>query len=121
MSNLIVYSDGELELKISINHETIWLTQKQLADLFDVESNNITYHIKNIYKQKELAKNSTTQKIRVVQKEGNREVERSVDLYNNVITKKNFHDRFLIIDENHIYHIGASLKDAGKKLLHSAN
>ena len=115
MSNLIVYSDGELELKISINHETIWLTQKQLADLFDVESNNITYHIKNIYKQKELAKNSTTQKIRVVQKEGNREVERSVDLYNNVITKKNFHDRFLIIDENHIYHIGASLKDAGKK------
>jgi hypothetical protein len=81
-SNIVVYNDGELELKISVNDETIWLTQKQLGELFNVESHNITYHIKNIYKHKELMKNPTTQKIRVVQKEGDRKVERDVDHYN---------------------------------------
>jgi len=81
-SNMVIYNDGELELNVSVENETIWLTQKQLGELFHVESHNITYHIKNIYKQKELEKNSTTQKIRVVQKEGNREVERDVDHYN---------------------------------------
>ncbi len=80
--NIVVYNDGELELKVSLKSETLWLTQKQLGELFDVESNNITYHIQNIYKQKELEKNPTTQKIRVVQKEGNRNVERDVDHYN---------------------------------------
>ena len=82
ISNIIVYNDGELELKVSVENETIWLTQKQLGELFNVESHNINYHIKNIYKQKELMKNPTTRKIRVVQKEGNREVEREVDHYN---------------------------------------
>ena len=82
ISNIIVYNDGELELKVSVENETIWLTQKQLGELFNVESHNITYHIKNIYKQKELIKNPTTRKIRVVQKEGNREVERDIDHYN---------------------------------------
>jgi len=81
-SDIVVYNDGELELKISVNDETIWLTQKQLGSLFNVESHNITYHIKNIYKQNELEKTSTTQKIRVVQKEGKREIERDVDHYN---------------------------------------
>ena len=82
ISNIIVYNDGELELKVSVENESVWLTQKQLGELFNVESHNITYHIKNIYKQKELIKNPTTRKIRVVQKEGNREVERDIDHYN---------------------------------------
>ena len=82
MSDLIIYQNGELELNIQITDEMIWLNQKQLSELFEVESNNITYHIKNIYKQKELEKFSTTQKIRVVQKEGNREIERNIDHYN---------------------------------------
>ena len=82
MSDLIIYQNGELELNIQITDEMIWLNQKQLSELFEVESNNITYHIKNIYKQKELEKFSTTQKIRVVQKEGKREIERDIDHYN---------------------------------------
>lgn len=82
ISNLVVYNDGELELKISMDNETVWLNQKQLGELFSVESHSVTYHIKNIYKQKELQKNSTTRKIRVVQKEGSRKVEREVDHYN---------------------------------------
>ncbi|MGD9555123.1 MAG: RhuM family protein [Arcobacteraceae bacterium] len=82
ISNLVVYNDGELELKISMDNETVWLNQKQLGELFSVESHSVTYHIKNIYKQKELQKNPTTRKIRVVQKEGSRKVEREVDHYN---------------------------------------
>ena len=82
ISNLVVYHDGELELKISMDNETVWLNQKQLGELFSVESHSVTYHIKNIYKQKELQKNSSTRKIRVVQKEGSRKVEREVDHYN---------------------------------------
>ncbi len=81
-SDMVIYNDGELELNVSVTEDTLWLTQKQLGELFNVESHNITYHIQNIYKQKELEKNPTTQKIRVVQKEGKREVERDVDHYN---------------------------------------
>ncbi|MEK6658933.1 MAG: RhuM family protein [Campylobacterota bacterium] len=81
-SDMVIYNDGELELNVSVTQDTLWLTQKQLGELFNVESHNITYHIQNIYKQKELEKNTTTQKIRVVQKEGKREVERDVDHYN---------------------------------------
>jgi len=81
-SDMVIYNDGELELNVSVTQDTLWLTQKQLGELFNVESHNITYHIQNIYKQKELEKNPTTQKIRVVQKEGKREVERDVDHYN---------------------------------------
>jgi len=81
-SDMVIYNDGELELNVSVTKDTLWLTQKQLSELFNVESHNITYHIQNIYKQKELEKNPTTQKIRVVQKEGKRKVERDVDHYN---------------------------------------
>lgn len=82
MKDVVVYNNGELEINVQLTDETIWLSQKQLSELFNVEANNITYHIKNIYRQKELDKNPTTQKIRVVQKEGNREVERNIDHYN---------------------------------------
>jgi len=81
-SDMVIYNDGELELNVSVTKDTLWLNQKQLGELFNVKSHNITYHIQNIYKQKELEKNPTTQKIRVVQKEGKRKVERDVDHYN---------------------------------------
>jgi len=82
MNNIITYNDGELELNVSIEKETVWLSQKQLGELFDVEVHTVNYHIKNIYKQKELDTNPTTRKIRIVQKEGNREVQRDVEHYN---------------------------------------
>ena len=81
-NSIVTYDNGEIEINVQVEKDTIWVTQKQLAFLFEVESNNITYHIKNIYKQKELDIFSTTRKIRVVQKEGNREVERNIDHYN---------------------------------------
>ena len=45
VSNIVLYNDGELELKVSVNEETIWLTQKQLSELFSVEIHTINYHL----------------------------------------------------------------------------
>lgn len=82
MKNIVVYNTGELEVNVSIEEETLWLNQKQLSELFNVEIHTINYHIKNIFKQKELEKTPTIRKIRIVQKEGNRKVEREVEHYN---------------------------------------
>lgn len=64
------------------NDETFWLTQKRMAELFGVESHTITYHLKEIYKTGELEETATARKIRVVQKEENRDVSRDLDFYN---------------------------------------
>jgi hypothetical protein len=82
MSDVVVYSDGEIELKVPVNEETIWLTQKQLSELFEVTVPNVNMHIKAIFKEEELFENRTIQKYLIVQKEGNREVKRSVEHYN---------------------------------------
>lgn len=82
MENIVVYSSGELELKISVKEETIWLTQKQIAELFEVTKQNISLHIIEIFKGNELDKISTVKKYLIVQKEGNREVSRDVEHYN---------------------------------------
>jgi len=80
--NIAIYSDGEIELKISVDDETIWLTQKQIAELFDKDVRTINEHIKAIYKEEELVENSTIRNFRIVQKEGNREVGRDISHYN---------------------------------------
>lgn len=82
--NFIIYTDQNenINLKVFIKDETIWATQKQMAELFGVDSDTISYHLKNIYKTNELQKEATTEKISVVQKEGNREVKRTVSFYN---------------------------------------
>ncbi len=82
ISNIVVYKDGELELKVSVNEETIWLTQKQLAELFKVSKQNVSLHINNIFNEEELDKKSTVKFFLIVQKEGNREVERNIEHYN---------------------------------------
>ena len=63
------------------DNEDFWLTQKSMGKLFGVAENNITYHLQNIFSDKELEENRTTQKIRVVQKEGNRNVSRELTFY----------------------------------------
>lgn len=82
MSEIVVYNNGEIEIAISINEETIWLTQKQIGELFDKDVRTINDHIKAIYKEKELMENTTIRKFRIVQKEGNREIAREVLHYN---------------------------------------
>jgi hypothetical protein len=73
---------GDVKIEVIFNDETFWLTQKRMAELFGVESHTITYHLKEIYKTEELEEAATTRKIRVVQKEGTRDVSRELDFYN---------------------------------------
>ena len=76
---LIYHLDTEKNfINARIEDETIWLTQKALAQLFDVESNTITYHLKEIYESRELSKEATARKIRVVQTEGDRQITRDL-------------------------------------------
>ena len=82
MNELVIYQNGEIELGISIKEETIWLTQKQIVELFDSSKANISEHIKAIFDSHELDRGSTVRKFRTVQKEGNREVARDLEHYN---------------------------------------
>jgi hypothetical protein len=83
-NDIIFYSTptGEVKIEVLFNDETFWLTQRKMAELFGVESHTITYHLKEIYKTGELEELATTRKIRVVQREGNRDVSRDLDFYN---------------------------------------
>lgn len=83
-SDIIFYSSpgGDVKVEVIFKDETFWLTQKRMGELFGVESHTITYHLKEIFQSGELQQESTTRKIRVVQREGNRDVSRDVDFYN---------------------------------------
>ena len=69
-------------IEVRYEDETLWLTQKMMSALFDVEANTITYHLQEIYKTDELEREATTRKFRVVQTEGSRQVNRAIDHYN---------------------------------------
>ena len=82
-NEIVLYQpNDQLSIEVKLENETVWLTQQQMAMLFDVKENNITYHIQGIYKAHELEPEATTQKIRVVRLEGNRQVTRWIDFYN---------------------------------------
>ncbi|MDR3188473.1 MAG: virulence RhuM family protein, partial [Prevotellaceae bacterium] len=82
--NFLIYSTSNNDVRVDVylHNETVWLTQKTMAALFDVEVNTINYHLKEIYKTGELQQDATIRKIRIVQTEGSREVSREVDFYN---------------------------------------
>ena len=80
---IILYQPDEaVRLEVRLEDETVWLTQAQMAELFGVRENTITYHVKEIYSIGELESYSTTRKNRVVRREGTRNVKRSIDFYN---------------------------------------
>ena len=81
-SNIIVYNDGELELNVSIEQESVWLNLNQICELFDRDKSVISRHIKNIFLEKELEKISTVAKYATVQFEGGREILRDIEYYN---------------------------------------
>ena len=82
-NEIVLYKPNEqFQLEVQVMDETVWLSQQQMAQLFGVAENNITYHIRGIYKTQELEPAATAQKIRVVRQEGNRTVTRSIDFYN---------------------------------------
>lgn len=74
--------DSDVSVNAVIQNDSIWITQKAMAELFGCTSDNISSHLKNIYSEGELIKEATTEKISVVQKEGSRNVKRNIDFYN---------------------------------------
>lgn len=83
-NNIIIYQDEDGVTKVSVKFrdEDIWLTQNQIAEIYKTTQENISMHIKNIYKDGELENNSTNKKFLLVQNEGNRQVKRNIDHYN---------------------------------------
>ncbi len=82
--NIVIYQakSGAIELRGDFTRETIWATQIQIAEAFDVDIRTINEHIQNIFKIKELNKRATIRKFRIVRKEGKRTVDRDVMHYN---------------------------------------
>ena len=74
--------DGQLELKVAFDHETVWLTQAQMAELFDTSTDNVSLHLKNVYATQELNEQATTEDFSVVRQEGRRQVQRKLKHYN---------------------------------------
>ena len=109
MSEIVLYQSNELakhvEVIIDEKMETIWLTQQQMADLFGVQRPAITKHLGNIFKSGELEENVVSSILEHTTQHGAIEGKKQAQS----------HDRFLIIDNTEVYHLGASLKDLGKK------
>ncbi len=140
-NEIILYQPDEtVKLEVKMEDDTVWLTQQQMADLFETTPQNITTHIRNLYNEGELDINPTCKDSLQVRMEGNRKnqkgsenvqakiyTQRTSPSFNVALAQHNnqyepinlsiftqSHDRFLIIDQD-VYHIGASIKDLGKK------
>ncbi|MEA2108808.1 MAG: virulence protein RhuM/Fic/DOC family protein [Pseudomonadota bacterium] len=74
--------DGKAALDVRLEQETVWLNQRQMAELFDKDTDTIGLHVRNIYKEGELTRKGTTEQSSVVQNEGGRQVRRKVNFYN---------------------------------------
>ncbi len=82
-SEIILYttSNGVAKVEVYFRDESFWLSQRRMAELFDVEVSTINYHLKEIYQSGELQEGATIRKFRIVQDEGERSVARGVDFY----------------------------------------
>ena len=83
MSSLILYTtdDGKSQIQLRAKDQTVWLSQREMAELFDVSTDNVGLHLKNIYEDGELSREATAEESSVVQTEGTRQVQRPVTLY----------------------------------------
>ena len=81
-NEIIIYENQNVKLEVNMKDETVWLSQQQMAELFNSSRTNIIEHISNIYSDGELDKNSTCQDFRQDRKEGKRNVSRSIPFYN---------------------------------------
>ena len=84
LNDIIIYQteDGEIRLDVKMDNETVWLTQTQMSELFQINRTSIVRHINNIYKSHELEEEPTCAKIAQVRTEGKREVTRYIPYYN---------------------------------------
>ncbi len=83
-SQIVIYQaeDGKVKIDVRLEKETVWLSQKMMAELFQTSVPNINMHLKNIFEEGELAPAATIKDFLIVQQEGNRNVSRNVEFYN---------------------------------------
>ena len=83
-SEIVIFktSDDKISVDVRFEGETVWLSQQQMAELYQTSRTNVVEHIKNIYEEEELDAGSTCRNFRQVQKEGNRNVSREILFYN---------------------------------------
>lgn len=83
-NKIIIYNteNGQTKIDVRLQDETVWLSQSQMAELFDKDVRTINEHIKNLFVEGELVEGSTIRNFRIAQKEGNRAVERNIDHFN---------------------------------------
>ena len=83
-SEILIYQseNGVTKVDVTFKDETVWLSQQQMAELFQTSRTNVVEHIKHIYEEGELDEKSTCRKFRQVRKEGNRDVSRELPFYN---------------------------------------
>jgi hypothetical protein len=79
---ILIYRDGTLNLHVRLDGRTVWLTQRMIAELYQVSVKTVNEHLVNIYGERELEPEATIRKFRIVQLEGNRKVTRTLDHYN---------------------------------------
>lgn len=95
--DLIIYQDenNKIEIEAFLYNETIWLPLNKIAELFEKDKSTISEHIKNIFDEQELSKDSTVGNFPTVQMEGNRKVNRNIDYYNlDLIIAVRIQDKF---------------------------
>lgn len=95
--DLIIYEDenDKIEIEALLYDETLWLPLNKIAELFEKDKSTISEHIKNIFNEQELSKDSTVGNFPTVQNEGNRKVTRSIDYYNlDMIIAVRIQDKF---------------------------
>ena len=82
--NIVIYQseDGQTRIEVRMEDETVWLSQQQMAELFQTSRTNVVEHIKHIYGDRELKEPATCRKFRQVQTEGTRQVSREIPFYN---------------------------------------
>ncbi|MDO5769373.1 MAG: RhuM family protein, partial [Psychrobacter sp.] len=84
LSNIEIYQseDGQARIEIRLEHDTLWLSQAQMATLFDKDTDTIGLHLKNIFNEGEVDEKATTEEFSVVRQEGKRQVRRKLRFYN---------------------------------------
>ena len=85
-NKIVIYQteDGQTQIDVRLDNDTVWLTQAQMVELFQTTKQNVSLHVGNVFKEGELEQESTVKEYLTVQKEGLREVARKVKYYNSM-------------------------------------
>lgn len=83
-NKIVIYQteDGQTQIDVRLENETVWLTQAQMVELFQTTKQNVSLHVSNVFKEGELEQEATVKEYLTVQKEGQRSVSRKVKYYN---------------------------------------